>query len=182
LPRARALAAADQAVLSRSDSGFDSVRLLFQQEDEKRAWAEEGRRFEYLVKWNPRQQDMEDWIAKADEAQAWTEQRPGKRVALLDLQVTRAWQKQQRDFRLVVRLIERTIDAKGQVLLLPDYQLEGWWTSLKEKPETVIELYCAHATHEQFHSELKTDLDLERLPYWQIRLQRPDFAMRSARL
>jgi hypothetical protein len=164
LPRARALAAADQAVLSRSDSGFDSVRLLFQQEDEKRAWAEEGRRFEYLVKWNPRQQDMEDWIAKADEAQAWTEQRPGKRVALLDLQVTRAWQKQQRDFRLVVRLIERTIDAKGQVLLLPDYQLEGWWTSLKEKPETVIELYCAHATHEQFHSELKTDLDLERLP------------------
>ena len=28
----------------------------------------------------------------------------------------------------------------------------------------VIELYKHHATHEQFHSEIKTDLDLERLP------------------
>ena len=28
----------------------------------------------------------------------------------------------------------------------------------------VIELYCNHATHEQFHSEFKTDMDLERLP------------------
>jgi len=31
-------------------------------------------------------------------------------------------------------------------------------------PERVIELYCAHGTSEQFHSELKTDMDLERLP------------------
>jgi len=164
LPRARALVAAVQAVLSRSDSGFDSARLLFQQDDEKRAWAEQGRRFEYLVKWNPRKQKIEDWVARADEAKAWIEARPGKRFALLDLTVERAWQKQKRDFRLVVRLIERTIDNKGQVLLLPDYQLEGWWTSLDEKPESVIERYCAHATHEQFHSEFKTDLDLERLP------------------
>jgi hypothetical protein len=28
----------------------------------------------------------------------------------------------------------------------------------------VIELYRQHATSEQFHSEFKTDLDLERLP------------------
>lgn len=164
LPRARELVAADQAVLSRSDSGFDSARLLCLQADEKRAWAEVGRRFEYLVKWNPRQQKLDDWVARADAAQAWVEVRRGKRVALLDLTVERAWQKQQRDFRLVVRLIERTIDKKGQMLLLPEVQLEGWWTSLNEPPERVIERYCAHATHEQFHSEFKTDLDLERLP------------------
>ena len=28
----------------------------------------------------------------------------------------------------------------------------------------VIEFYKHHGTHEQFHSEIKTDLDLERLP------------------
>ena len=28
----------------------------------------------------------------------------------------------------------------------------------------VIDLYKHHGTHEQFHSEIKTDLDLERLP------------------
>ena len=164
LPRAQALAPAGAQVLSRSDSGFDAVRLLFQQDDEKRAWAKEGQRFDYLVKWNPRKQVMADWVSRANEAEAWREERPGKRVALLDLKVERAWQKEKRDFRLVVRLVERTVDKKGQVLLFPEYQLEGWWTSLQEKPEKVIELYRAHATHEQFHSEIKSDLDLERLP------------------
>jgi len=164
LPRVHQLVAADQAVLSRSDSGFDAARILFQQDEEKRAWAAEERRFDYLTKWNPRKQAMEDWVAQADTAGAWTELRPGKRMALLDLSVERAWQKQKRHFRLVVRLIERTIDKKGQELLFPDYQLEGWWTSLEAKPEKVIELYREHATHEQFHSEIKTDLDLERLP------------------
>ena len=28
----------------------------------------------------------------------------------------------------------------------------------------IIALYCDHATHEQFHSEFKTDMGLERLP------------------
>ena len=85
-------------------------------------------------------------------------------MALLDLTVKRSWEKEKRDFRLVVRLTERTIDPKGQVLLLPEYKLEGWWASLGAKPEKVIELYREHATHEQFHSEIKSDLDLERLP------------------
>ena len=107
---------------------------------------------------------MADWVARATEADAWVETRQGKRVALLDLTVKRSWEKGKRDFRLVVRLIERTVDPKGQVLLFPEYKLEGWWTSLDAKPEKVIELYREHGTHEQFHSEIKSDLDLERLP------------------
>jgi hypothetical protein len=63
-----------------------------------------------------------------------------------------------------VRVVERRIDKRGQHLLVPDIQIEGWWTSLSEAPETVIERYQDHGTHEQFHSEIKTDLDLERLP------------------
>jgi hypothetical protein len=164
LPRVQALAAPDQAVLARSDSGFDSVRLLFQQDDEKRSWAALGRTFEYLVKWNPRRQDLSAWAARAEAAGAFRETRPGKRVALLDLRVERAWRKEIRDFRLVVRLTERTLDRYGQHLLLPDYTLEGWWTSLSEAPEQVIGRYARHGTHERFHSEIKTDLDLERLP------------------
>jgi hypothetical protein len=42
--------------------------------------------------------------------------------------------------------------------------LEGWWTSLSDGVEKVMGLYREHATHEQFHSEIKSDLDLERLP------------------
>ena len=167
LPRAHELAPAGLPVLSRSDSGFDlGSALLFQQDDEKRAWAAEGRTFEYLVKWNPRRQVMANWVARADAAGAWVAERPGKRVALLDLTVKRSWEREKRDFRLVVRLIERTVDPKGQVLLFPEHKLEGWWASLDRdaKPEKVIGLYREHGTHEQFHSEIKSDLDLERLP------------------
>jgi hypothetical protein len=53
-------------------------------------------------------------------------------------------------------------------MLLPEYVLEGWSTSLPETEafgaQQIIELYADHGTHEQFHSEFKTDMDLVRLP------------------
>ena len=164
LPRVRELVVVTQPVLSRSDSGFDAARLLFQQDDERRAWVAEGRTFEYLVKWNPRKQDLPAWVVRAEAGDAFQETRPGKRVALLDLSVERVWQKARRHFRLIVRVTERTIDRHGQHLLVPEVSLEGWWTSLSEAPVQVIGRYQGHGTHEQFHSEIKTDLDLERLP------------------
>ena len=63
-----------------------------------------------------------------------------------------------------MRVTERTSDRNGQMLLTPHITLEGWWTNLDMAPEEVIGLYREHATSEQFHSEFKTDLDLERLP------------------
>jgi len=41
-----------------------------------------------------------------------------------------------------------------------------WTTSLPESlgAQRIIALYADHATHEQFHAEFKTDLDLTRLP------------------
>jgi hypothetical protein len=66
--------------------------------------------------------------------------------------------------RRVMRVIERTIDKHGQQLLIPEIEIEGWWTSLWTDPEDIIALYADHGTSEQFHSEFKTDLDIERLP------------------
>jgi hypothetical protein len=63
-----------------------------------------------------------------------------------------------------MRLTERTIDKKGQHLLTPEIDLEGWWSSLTVSEEEVIQLYADNGTSEQFHSEFKTDLDIERLP------------------
>jgi hypothetical protein len=42
--------------------------------------------------------------------------------------------------------------------------VDTYETSLPDVADTIIELYHAHGTSEQFHSELKSDLDLERLP------------------
>jgi hypothetical protein len=63
--------------------------------------------------------------------------------------------------------IHRTIAADGQRLLVPELEISTWWTSLSARqasPEEVIELYHQHGTSEQFHAELKSELDLERLP------------------
>ncbi|MEM9820449.1 MAG: IS1380 family transposase [Bacteroidota bacterium] len=73
----------------------------------------------------------------------------------------------QADVRKIFSLIERKVDKYGQLLLVPVYDLHAWWTDLDEKLypiESIIELYKDHATSEQFHSEYKTELDIEKLP------------------
>lgn len=163
-PRLERLCSKQAKVLWRDDSGFDSTRLLFAKANERDRWAGLGRSFDFITKWNPRKQDKDAWVAMTEAAGTFTETRPGKRVGLLDLSLERAWGKQKRTFRLVVQVTERTIDKKGQSLLVPDIELQGWWTSLDSPMAEVIDLYKHHGTHEQFHSEIKTDLDLERLP------------------
>jgi hypothetical protein len=68
--------------------------------------------------------------------------------------------------RRVLRLVERTIGSHGQHLILPEFELEGWTTTLPSGLDAgkIIALYADHGTHEQFHAEFKTDLDLTRLP------------------
>ncbi len=93
--------------------------------------------------------------------------REGKRVGTFSETVTEVFGDKTREFRRIVRVTVREIDKHGQRLLVPEIALEGWWTSFGEgivSDETVIALYCAHATSEHFHAEFKTDLDIERLP------------------
>ncbi|MCY0894575.1 MAG: transposase [Acidibacillus sp.] len=66
--------------------------------------------------------------------------------------------------RMVFAVIERTIQSNSQVLLLPDIEVAVYLTSLPDAPSVIIDLYHALGTMEQFRSEIKTDLDLERLP------------------
>jgi len=63
-----------------------------------------------------------------------------------------------------IKVTERTIHSNGQMLLVPEIEIESYWTSLPDDEMDIIRLYHEHGTCEQFHSEIKTDLDLERLP------------------
>jgi hypothetical protein len=121
---------------------------------------------DFLIKWNPRATDVDKVLEQrqADAAAQWEQPRPGKRATVWEQAVQ--IEGVARPVRRVLRLIERTIDATGQSLLVPQLTLEGWTTSLPDriKPKEVIALYCDHGTHVQFHSEFKTDLDLTRLP------------------
>ncbi len=67
-------------------------------------------------------------------------------------------------FKRVLRAVERTIDRRGQCLITPEIEVEGWWTTLDLPEKEVIRLYADHGTSEQFHAEIKYDMDMERLP------------------
>ena len=66
--------------------------------------------------------------------------------------------------RQVYIVTERTILHDGQILLVPDVEVATYWTTLDLDSSRIEELYHDHATSEQFHSEIKTEMDLERLP------------------
>lgn len=68
------------------------------------------------------------------------------------------------DIDQVYQVTIRTIDKTGNILLFPELEVDAYWTNLYEDPQVVINLYNDHGTSEQFHSELKTDMDFERFP------------------
>jgi Transposase DDE domain group 1 len=145
-----------QPLLVRADSGNDAQETLVVLEDAENT--------HYIVKWNPRGSDVFAWRDRVFAEGVVKTPRPGKRVGTMVIEERKKINEKRYTFKRIVRVIERTIDRNGQFLLTPEITLEGWWTDLAMATEDVIELYRQHATSEQFHSEFKTDLDLERLP------------------
>lgn len=120
-----------------------------------------------IIKWNKRRESTHKWLKYAKDLGhwcRWTEPRPGKRVGTFTVYEERKHNGKIYTFRRVMQVTERTIDKKGQRLLIADVEVEGWWTTLELADEAIIALYGEHGTSEQYHSEFKTDLDLERLP------------------
>jgi hypothetical protein len=150
-----------QKLLLRADSAHDAIANL--------AELSRHRRVDIIIKWNPRKQDKHVWAAYGLVKGKTTTPRPGKRVSVFSVKEKHTFTdadgiERTATLRRVMRVTERTIDKKGQMLLEPDIELEGWWTSLKLSDQEIIELYKGHALCEQYHAEIKTDMDLERLP------------------
>jgi len=156
LDRAIALArgVTDAKLLVRMDAGNDDEENLRRLRKHKVDW---------IIKRNLRGESQEDWLEEAQALGVWEEPREGKQIY-----TGHTWrQRDGRAQRVVFQVIQRTIAADGQRLLVPEVQIDTWWTSLGPRTasaEEVIELYHQHGTSEQFHSEMKTEMDLERLP------------------
>ena len=146
----------EQPLLVRADAGNCAQESLVALEDAEKT--------HYIVKWNPRSSDVLAWRDRVFAEGVVKTPREGKRVGTMVIEERTKINEKPYTFKRIVRVIERTIDRNGQFLLTPELTLEGWWTDLALEPAEVIELYRQHATSEQFHSEFKTDLDLERLP------------------
>ena len=151
----------DQKLLIRADSAHDAIANL--------AELSRHRRVDYVIKWNPRKQDKAAWATRAFAEGTISTPRVGKRVAVFSVKERQTFTdadgiEKTVTLRRVMRVIERIIDKKGQMLLEPDIELEGWWTRLSLHDQEIIELYKGHGLCEQYHAEIKTDMDLERLP------------------
>lgn len=67
--------------------------------------------------------------------------------------------------RTIYEITERTIDKHGQYFLVPDIELGTYWMNLPLSDWDIIDLYHAHSESEQYHSEIKMDMDVERLSF-----------------
>ncbi len=142
----------NKGILVRLDSGNDSL-------DNIAVCIEEG--VDWLIKRNLRCEKLEDWLKLAQEKGKKEFPREGKAI----------WRghthREVKDFaeplRIVFDVAERTT-KKGQCLLIPEMEVDTYWTSLDDDAFQTVLLYHDHGTCEQFHSEIKSDMDLERLP------------------
>ncbi|MBF0235874.1 MAG: IS1380 family transposase [Desulfamplus sp.] len=117
----------------------------------------------FLVKRNLRRESLSDWLniakntdnvvcCRSKHKTVWTgETKVGTAGKVLP--------------RPIVFKVTERYEEKGQALLIPTIEVETYWITLSGlTPQEVINLYHDHGTSEQFHSEIKSDLDLERLP------------------
>jgi hypothetical protein len=141
-------------VLMRLDSGNDSQDNFPDVQ---------GDNVHFIIKRNLRRESPLSWLDLARRCGEPAPARKGKRIWIG--KTTVGLSAQPLPYPIVFKVIERTIDKKGQQLVFPEIEAETYWCSLADMPaREVIGLYHDHGTSEQYHSELKTDLNIERLP------------------
>ena len=151
----------DKKLLFRLDSGNDSMENIG-------VIMERGHHF--IIKRNLRSESKDEWMLHAEKyAPIHETPRQGK-----DIYIGSTWKEvsyigmdgreKKVAIRIVFEITKRTIDKYGQVLLVPDVEVNMWWDNTGLPEKQVIELYHQHGTMEQYHSELKTDMGMEKLP------------------
>ncbi len=142
----------DQPILFRLDSGNDA-------RDNIDCFIKNG--VEFIIKRNLRKTSPKEWLEFARKNGKSIPCRDGKNkwigMTTTDLDGTPL------PCLICCEATERTI-IKGQSLLFPEAEADTYWVSLPMKAAEVIDLYHDHGASKQFHSELKTDMYLERLP------------------
>jgi hypothetical protein len=141
-------------LLVRMDSGFDAIDniILYIKED-----------VDYIIKRNLRKEKLEMWlgIARNNPDTVMVSPREGKTVYIGSTFFKR---KKIGQIKVAYRVTVRLSDSKGQQFIEPNIEVDTWWTSLSYDPHEVIQLYNDHGTSEQFHSEIKSDIGIERFP------------------
>lgn len=144
-------------VLHRLDSGNDDADLAELLQKSGQA---------FIIKRNLRHERPEQWLAMARRVGEKMPSRDGKNVYVgIVSHLCPGGREELAPIFTVFEVTERLTDAEtGEDLLLPEIEANTFWTNLPEEAATIIELYHRHGASEQFHSELKSDIGLERMP------------------
>jgi hypothetical protein len=154
-----------QDILCRMDSAFDAAEnyLLFREVD-----------VAFLVKGNPAHMR---WIGWKEEAlampkKAWKRAGRNRRELYLSREEVREFEGKPVLVRRVLKVTKRLEwmvqdSPQGHPLIIKrwrEFEVESWLTNLELPGAFIFDLYSQHATAEQYHSEFKSELDLERMP------------------
>ena len=147
----------DMPLLVRMDSGNDSIDNIKVMQNPKTT-------ADFIIKRNLRKESRKAYYVMAlERGRKLDSNREGKEIYALETVCKPGGI--DNDIRMVSIITVRTSTPCGQLLMEPDIEVESYYTSLFDaSAETIVQLYHEHGTMEQFHSEIKTDLDLERLP------------------
>jgi hypothetical protein len=143
------------------DSGNDSIENIY-------TCHQEETKSDYIIKRNLRKESLEDWYETAirtKEKEVLSDKRDeyfGYKTVERKIETEEG-----KEETLTLKIafhVKKIKEKKGQKLLIPEIEVDTYWTSLSEGAETIVKLYNNHGTSEQFHSEIKSDMDIERLP------------------
>lgn len=166
LEQVKALKIDLRQIVVRVDSGHDDQKFI-------KVLAEYGVKF--IIKRNLRGEPRERYLELGKQYGAKQPSREGKNVwhySWGNIPIDKSdelFDAEEESMRgtmtMVVAATERQTHAKtGEVFLFPEIEIDSWWTNIDCTEEECIAGYHDHGTSEQFHSELKTDMNIEKLP------------------
>jgi len=144
-------------ILVRLDSGHDAAETIEELNKHKKC--------SYIIKRNLRKEKKEWWLDLAKSVGTLVRKKEGyKRYTGYVSHLIPGNKEGMDSVDIAFSVSVSSIDKNGQISCFPEIKVETYWTNLPETPEVIFDLYHAHGTSEQFHSEIKTDMNFERLP------------------
>ena len=141
--------------LVRLDSGNDSADTIMTLYD----------KCPFIIKRNLRRECPEQWLAHAKAVGEVEEPRSGKIVYTGTVEHRHPGNNEKLPkVPIAFKVTVRNSDYLGNDYLIAKIDVETYWTTLPVDAKEIITLYHDHGTSEQFHSELKSDMGIERLP------------------
>lgn len=147
----------EECILVVLDSGFDSLERI--------AMLCEQPRCGFIIKHNLRREPVEYWLSIAKEHAQSVESYATRREKgrIYRGFIIKEVGKNKRKVRQIFEVTE-VLSKDSSYLLIPEVRVCILWTNLEIDAEQALDLYRKRGTSEQYHSEFKTELDMERLP------------------